>query len=171
MICLQIQLAKSEKSNLHVVVLDLENAFGLIPHKTVFNFFQMPEPITNHVKTYFQDLQHCFSTSGFTTMWQSLEIGIMADCTISPLAFTMGMGKWVVDGKQLTSVVNNTNQSIHGQHNNAYYNNAMHHASAKEAPGEDLMGQDEDQTIQIKEKLHHHCKLNNQYQPYLTNTS
>ncbi len=109
-----IQQAKSEKSNLHVVFLDLENAFGSVPHSNLwsaFDFFRVPASITNLVKAYFQDLQFCFSTPDFTTMWQSLEIGIMAGCTISPLAFTMAMevilraSKWVVGGKRLKTGV------------------------------------------------------------------
>ncbi len=44
-----------------------------------------------------------------TTAWQHLEIGIMAGCTISPLAFTMAMeliiqaSRWVVGGERLKS--------------------------------------------------------------------
>lgn len=43
--------------------------------------------------------------------WQPLEIGIIAGCTISPLAFTMAMehvvrgSKWVVGGERLQSVI------------------------------------------------------------------
>ena len=58
----QVQTAKREKKDLHVVFLDLANAFGSVPHEilwTAFNFFQVPEGITRLVKAYFQDLQFC----------------------------------------------------------------------------------------------------------------
>ena len=47
--------------------------------------------VVNLIRAYFQDIRLCLSTAGFTTGWQRLEIGIMAGCTISPLAFTMAM--------------------------------------------------------------------------------
>lgn len=90
----QIQTAKKEKKDLHVVFLDLANAFGSVPHKmlwTAFHYFQVPETITKLVKDYFQDLQFCVTTKEFTTSWLHLEVGIMAGCTISPLAFIMVM--------------------------------------------------------------------------------
>lgn len=51
------------------------------------------------VRSCFQDLQFCLTTSEYTTSWQSLEIGIKASC--SPLAFTMV--RWVVGGEHLHS--------------------------------------------------------------------
>jgi len=45
----------------------------------------------------------------FSTTWQCLEVGIMAGCTISPLAFTMAMeviiraSRWFVGGEHLAS--------------------------------------------------------------------
>ncbi len=108
----QIQMTKKEKKDLHVVFLDLANAFGSVPHEVLwaaFNFFQVPEGITRLVKAYFQDLQFCVTTQDSTTAWQHLEIGIMAGCTISPLAFTMAMeliiqaSRWVVGGERLKS--------------------------------------------------------------------
>ncbi|KAK0139173.1 Retrovirus-related Pol polyprotein from type-2 retrotransposable element R2DM [Merluccius polli] len=106
----QVQTAKKEKKDLHVVFLDLANAFGSVPHEilwTAFNFFQVPEDITRLVKTYFLDLQFCVTAQASTTAWQHLETGIMAGCTISPLAFTMAMeliiraSRWVVGGERL----------------------------------------------------------------------
>ena len=108
----QIQMAKKEKKDLHVVFLDLANAFGSVPHEILwaaFNFFKIPEVITRLVKAYFQDLQFCVTAQDTTTAWQHLEVGIMAGCTISPLAFTMAMeviiraSRWVVGGERLKS--------------------------------------------------------------------
>lgn len=105
-------MAKKEKKDLHVVFLELANTFGSVSHEilwTAFNFFQVPVGITRLVKTYFQDLQFCVTAQASTTAWQHLEIGIMAGCTISPLAFTMAMeliiqaSRWVVGGELLKS--------------------------------------------------------------------
>uniref|UniRef100_A0A3B1JD36 Reverse transcriptase domain-containing protein n=1 Tax=Astyanax mexicanus TaxID=7994 RepID=A0A3B1JD36_ASTMX len=112
MIWHQIQSARKEGRDLHVLFLDLANAFGSIPHSLIwaaFDFFHIPNTITNMVRNYFQDLQFCIQTTEYTTSWQSLEVGIMAGCTISPLAFTMAMeviiraSKWVVGGERLQS--------------------------------------------------------------------
>ena len=112
MIWHQIQSAKKEKKELHVVFLDLANAFSSVPHNFIwasFNFFKIPDIITNLVKAYFSDLQLCFTTPAFVTDWHRLEIGIMAGCTVSPLAFTIAMeiiiraSKWVVRGERLKS--------------------------------------------------------------------
>ncbi|MDG2555426.1 reverse transcriptase family protein, partial [Vibrio parahaemolyticus] len=109
MIWHQIQAAKIKKRDLHVVFLDLATAFGSVPHSLIwsaFDYFRVPQVVVNLVKAYFQDIRLCLSTAGFTTGWQRLEIGIMAGCTISPLAFTMAMeviiraSKWVVGGER-----------------------------------------------------------------------
>ncbi|KAL7877269.1 hypothetical protein SRHO_G00039140 [Serrasalmus rhombeus] len=104
----QLQSSKREKKDLHVVFLDLANAFGSVPHRilwTAFAFFQVPDNITNLVQAYFRDIQFCMTMHESTTAWQQLELGIMARCTISPLAFTLAMeliiraSAWVV-GKE-----------------------------------------------------------------------
>ncbi len=109
MIWHQIQAAKKDKRDLHVTFLDLANAFGSVPHNLLwesFNFFHVPSSITTLVKAYFEDLQLCFTTADYTTFWQRLEVGIMAGCTVSPLAFTMAMeviiraSRWVVGGQR-----------------------------------------------------------------------
>ncbi len=109
MIWHQIQAAKKDKRDIHVIFLDLANAFGSVPHNLLwesFNFFHVPSSVTSLVKAYFEDLQLCFTTADFTTSWQHIEVGIMAGCTISPLAFTMAMeviiraSRWVVGGER-----------------------------------------------------------------------
>ena len=87
-----IQTAKIEKKDLHVIFLDLANAFDSVPHSLIwkaFDYFRVPVVVVYLVRAYFQDIS--LSTAGFTTGWQRLEIGIMPWCTISPLAFTMAM--------------------------------------------------------------------------------
>ena len=107
MIWHQIQTARSEKKDLHVIFLDLANAFGSVPHSLIwkaFHYFRVPVVVVNLIRAYFQVIRLGLSTADFTTGWQRLEIGIMAGCTISPLAFTMAMeiiiraSKWVVGG-------------------------------------------------------------------------
>ena len=109
MIWHQIQRTKKDGKDLHVVFLDLANAFGSVPHSllwSAFAYFNVPEPITTLVKAYFLDIQLCITTEEYTTAWQRLEMGIMAGCTISPLAFTMAMeviiraSQWVVGGQR-----------------------------------------------------------------------
>ncbi len=50
---------------------------------------RVPEVVVTLVRAYFQDIRLSLSTAGFTTGWQRLEIGTMAGCAISPLAFTV----------------------------------------------------------------------------------
>uniref|UniRef100_A0A3B3B355 Reverse transcriptase domain-containing protein n=1 Tax=Oryzias melastigma TaxID=30732 RepID=A0A3B3B355_ORYME len=108
----QIQTAKKERRDLHVVFLDLANAFGSVPHNilwTAFDYFSVPYKVTELIRNYFQDLQFCVTYENMTTNWQHLEIGIMAGCTISPLAFVMAMeiviraSRWVVGGEKINS--------------------------------------------------------------------
>jgi len=109
MIWHQIQTAKSEKKDLHVIFLDLANAFGSVPHSLIwkaFDYSRVPAIVVNLIRAYFQDIRLCLSTAGFTTGSQRLEIRIMAGCTSSPLAFTMTMeiiiraSKWVVGAER-----------------------------------------------------------------------
>ena len=94
---------------MHVIFLDLANAFGSVPHSLLwkaFDHFRVHVVVVDLVRAYFQDIRLCLSTTGFTTGWQRLEIGIMAGCTISPLAFTITMeiiiraSKWLVGGER-----------------------------------------------------------------------
>jgi len=71
---------------------NLANDFESIPHSDILaalNFFHVPETITKLVRNFLKDLQFCITTAEYTTSWQSLEVGIMAGCTIFSLAFTM----------------------------------------------------------------------------------
>lgn len=56
----EIQVAKREGKDLHVVFLDLANAFGSVPHNllwTAFDYFRVPPALTTLVKAHFQDIQ------------------------------------------------------------------------------------------------------------------
>ncbi|KAJ8350643.1 hypothetical protein SKAU_G00257730 [Synaphobranchus kaupii] len=86
----QIQRARREKSDLHVVWLDLANAYGSVPHQLInfaLEFFHTPNCIKDLVAKYFADLQMCCAHQDFTTGWQQLEVGIAMGCSISPILF------------------------------------------------------------------------------------
>ncbi|KAK0146800.1 LINE-1 reverse transcriptase [Merluccius polli] len=86
----QIQKAKREKGDLHVVWLDLANAYGSVPHQLIeyaLDFFYIPVCIRTLVVKYFEDLRMCCTHQDFTTGWQRLEVGIAMGCSISPILF------------------------------------------------------------------------------------
>ncbi len=58
----QNQTAKHNKSDLHVVWLDLANAYGSVPHQLIrfaLNFFYIPPCIQSLITNYFDSLQVC----------------------------------------------------------------------------------------------------------------
>ncbi|KAL0159986.1 hypothetical protein M9458_043711, partial [Cirrhinus mrigala] len=100
----QIQKAKREKTDLHVIWLDLANAYGSVPHQLVnyaTEFFHMPICVKNLVAQYFSNLQMCFSLQDFTTGWQRLEVGIAMGCTISPILFVAAFEIILIGARQM----------------------------------------------------------------------
>ena len=76
MIWHQIQSAKKDKRDLHVVFLDLANAFGSVPHSFIwasFDFFRIPETITvflycqNTKPSTLNQMTSCLNTFSKTT--------------------------------------------------------------------------------------------------------
>ncbi len=106
MIWEQIQTTKREKKDLHVIWLDLANAYGSVPHLLIayaLEFFYIPDNIRTMIMNYFQDMHMCFALKKVTTGWQQLEIGIAMGCSISLILFVaafevilMGQGRWWV---------------------------------------------------------------------------
>ncbi len=106
MIWEQIQTTKREKKDLHVIWLDLANAYGSVPHLLIayaLEFFYIPDNIRIMIMNYFQDMHMCFALKKVTTGWRQLEIGIAMGCSISPILFVaafevilMGQGRWWV---------------------------------------------------------------------------
>ena len=89
-----IQKSKEHKENLSVVWLDLANAYGSVPHKLLkmaMEHFWIPEEIQQLMMKYYDNFVMRFTTAGFTTEWQRLEIGIAAGCTISVVWFVLVM--------------------------------------------------------------------------------
>lgn len=73
----QIQTAKREKKDLHVVCLDLANAYGSVPHQLIefaLDFFYIPTSIKAMIASYFQDMHMCFRLQTFITKWQQLYV-------------------------------------------------------------------------------------------------
>ena len=103
MIWEQIQKAKREKTDLHVIWLDLANAYGSVPHQLIsyaMEFFHMPSCIKNLVANYFKDLQMCFALQDFITGWQQLEVGIAMGCAISPILFVAAFEIILIGARQ-----------------------------------------------------------------------
>ena len=90
----QIKTAKNNKTELHVIWLDLENAYGSVRHQLLekaMEFFWIPEDIKNLISTYFKRTYVRCSNNKYSTKWQKLNIGIMIGCVISPLLFVLVM--------------------------------------------------------------------------------
>ena len=94
MLCDQIKTAKNNNTQLHVIWLYLENAYGTLRHRLhekAMEFFWIPEDIKNLISTYFKRTYVRFSNNKYSTNWQKLNIGIMMGCVISPLLFVLVM--------------------------------------------------------------------------------
>lgn len=108
MIWEQIQTAKREKKDLHVVWLDLANAYGSVPHQLIafaLDFFYIPENIKTVVMSYFQDMHMCFALQKFTTDWQQLEVGIAMGCSISPILSVAAFEVILIGARQVVGGV------------------------------------------------------------------
>ncbi|KAL2097226.1 hypothetical protein ACEWY4_006433 [Coilia grayii] len=108
----QIQRAKRERTDLHVVWLDLDNAYGSVPHKVIdyaLEFFHIPSSVSTIIARYFGNFHMCFNREGSTTRWQQLEVGIAMGCAISPILFVAAFelilrgARQVVGGVRLPS--------------------------------------------------------------------
>ena len=89
-----IQKAKKEKLNLHVIWLDLANAYGSVPHQVIWlalRMYHVPAPMVQLLQRYFEDFQMRFTTKHYTTNWIPLQVGIAMGCTVSPILFVMVM--------------------------------------------------------------------------------
>ena len=101
----RMKTAKNNKTELHVIWLYLENAYGSVRLlEKAMEFFWIPEDNKNHTSTYFKRTYGRLSNNKYLTNWQKLNIGIMMGCVISPLLFV-----WVMEMILLSADVN-TNQ-------------------------------------------------------------
>ncbi|XP_041481795.1 uncharacterized protein LOC121428966 [Lytechinus variegatus] len=94
MIWESIQSCKREKKDVDVILLDLANAYGSVPHRYLslaLDFFWVPKVIQELVQSYYSQFKMRFTTRTYTTEWQALEVGIPIGCPVSPLLFVLGM--------------------------------------------------------------------------------
>ena len=94
MIWNSILSAKRNKTELHVIWLDLANAYGSVPHHLIqmaLEFFNFPNKVGEIIMKYFNSAFMKFTVKNYITKWQALEIGIMMGCVISPLLFVLAM--------------------------------------------------------------------------------
>ncbi|CAJ1071380.1 uncharacterized protein LOC111834513 [Xyrichtys novacula] len=92
------------QEDLHVVWLDLANAFGSFPHQLItyaLSFFHVPPCVQNLVAKYFNNLHICYTTRDITTDWHQLEKGIAMGCAISPILFTVAFEILLIGGRQM----------------------------------------------------------------------
>ena len=94
MIWNSILSAKRYKTELHVIWLDLANAYGSVLHHLIriaLEFFNFPSKVGEIIMKYFNSAFMKFTVKNYTTKWQALEIGIMIGCVISPLLFVLAI--------------------------------------------------------------------------------
>ena len=94
MICISILTAKRDKTELHVIRLDLTNAYGSVPQHLIrmaHEFFIFPSKVGEIIMKYFNSAFMKFTVKNYTIKWQALGIGIMMGCVISPLLFVLAM--------------------------------------------------------------------------------
>lgn len=105
MIWEQLQSAKRSKSDLHIVWLDLANAFGSVPHQLityVLYFFQIPSLIQDLVGNCFNNLYVCYTTWNSSTDWHWLKKGIAMGCAIfSSIFFTTAFEEVLIGRRQM----------------------------------------------------------------------
>lgn len=100
---------------MHAVLLDLENAYGSVPHQLIsfaLDFFHVPACIQNLVSNYFGSRQVCYSTQRATISWYELEKGIAMGCSISPILFVAAFEVILIGSRQMVRGV----RSASGQH-------------------------------------------------------
>lgn len=104
MIWEQIQTTKRSKADLHIVWLNLANAFGSVPHPLityVLDFFHIPSCIQYLVAKYFNNLQVCYKTWDISTDWHRLKKGTAMGCSISLILFTAAFEIILIGGRQM----------------------------------------------------------------------
>lgn len=105
MIWNSIRTAKQDKRELHVVWIDLANACGSVTHDLIYRslgFFYIPGKIKVLLQKYFDSADMRFTTQRYTINWQTMKVGIMMGCGISPLLFIMCMEMLLRGAKDAT---------------------------------------------------------------------
>ena len=90
----RIKMAKNNKTELPVIWLDLENAYGSVRHQLLekaMDFFWIPEDIKNLISTYFKRTYVRFSQNKYSTNRQKLNNGIRMGRVTYLLLFVLVM--------------------------------------------------------------------------------
>ena len=114
MIWNSILSARRDKTELHVIWLDLANAYGSVLHHLIrmaLKFFNCPSKDGEIIMKYFNSAFMKFTVKNYSTKWQALEIGIMMGCVISPLLFVLAM-ELILRGAANTSKVVMKNEHL-----------------------------------------------------------
>ncbi|XP_052223860.1 uncharacterized protein LOC127839510 [Dreissena polymorpha] len=89
-----ISEAKKGRKDLTVVLLDLTNAYGSIPHQLVYTalrHYHVDGHIQKIITSYLDGIKLRFTVGDQLTRWQRLVKGIVTGCTVSVVLFIMGM--------------------------------------------------------------------------------
>ena len=89
-----IQNAKRNQLSLHVVWLDLANAYGSVPHQLLWKTLaahHVPRAVIEVHQEYFNGFVMRFSTKECTTGWIPLQVGIAMGYAISPSLFVLAL--------------------------------------------------------------------------------
>ena len=122
MIWNSILSARRDKTELHVIWLDLANAYGSVPHHLIrmaLEFFNFPSKVEEIIMKYFNSAFTKFTVKNYTTKWQALEIGIMMGCVISPLLFVLAMELILRGAANTSEGVMKNDQSFYGRHHHS----------------------------------------------------
>ena len=97
--------ARRDKTELHVIWLDLANAYGSVPHHLIqmaLEFFNFLRKVGEIIMKYFNSAYMKFTVKNYTTKWLALEISLMMGCVISSLLFVLAM-ELILQGAANTS--------------------------------------------------------------------
>ena len=86
--------AKRDKTELHVISLDLAFAYGSVLHHLIrmaLDFFNLPSKVGEIIMKYFNSAFMKFTVKDYATKWLALQIGIMMGCIIFSLLFVLAM--------------------------------------------------------------------------------
>ena len=103
-----IQQAREDKADLAVAWLDLANAYGSVPHSAIkfaLDFFWVPDHVSLIIKAYLGSYRISFQTKEYKSKEVSVEKGVAAGDTISPLLFVMVKEVAIKAAKSMADII------------------------------------------------------------------